>query len=137
MTRRCGPAWCARWPKIFSKSKKLATAVARLFEDRPDVEIRCGDCREVLADDAPFDLVFMDAVAWQLLPPEAWDDVVEQVKIGGIIVMDDLKPVAQWPDDWEEHVDRNREFALHNPRVAGAEVQTTATESALIVTRRS
>jgi predicted O-methyltransferase YrrM len=116
--------------------ERLATAAARLFEDHPNVEVRLGDCREALAHEEPFDLVFMDAVAWELLLPEAWDAIVETVKIGGMIVVDDLTPVAQWPGEWDEMIDRKREFALHNSRVVGSEVQTTPTESALIVTRR-
>lgn len=115
---------------------RLAEAVTALFRELPNVEIRQGDCREVLAGEPPFDLVFMDAVAWELLPPESWDAVLETVKVGGMIVFDDLKPIEQWPAEWSEQVDRKREFALHNPRVQGAEVQTSATESALIVTRR-
>ncbi len=76
---------------------RLAEAAAGLFRELPNVEIRQGDCREVLSGEPPFDLVFMDAVAWELLPPESWDDVVDAVKVGGIIVLDDLKPVDSGP----------------------------------------
>jgi len=74
----------------------LARATAEQFRDHPNVEIREGDCMEVMADEAP---------------PE------------------------RWPADWDDLVDRKREFAFHNPRVLGAEVRTTPTEVALVVTR--
>jgi hypothetical protein len=57
------------------------------------------------------------------------------VKVGGQIVMDDLTPVDLWPAHWSDFVDRKREFAFANPRVAGAEVRTTPATAALIVTR--
>jgi predicted O-methyltransferase YrrM len=112
-----------------------ARLAAGLFEDLPNVEIRTGDCVEVLADRAPFDLLFADAGARDLLQPEHWDRVTEWVTIGGTLVFDDLKPLEQWPREWWGQVDRKRAFAFHNPRVRSAEIRTTATEVALLVTR--
>jgi predicted O-methyltransferase YrrM len=114
---------------------RLARAAAELFRERPDVEIREGDCLEVLADEAPFDLLFADAGARQLLDPSHWDALTQMVKVGGILVFDDLKPLELWPPEWGEQVDRKREFAFHNPRVVAAEVRTTPSEASLIVTR--
>ena len=113
----------------------LARAAAELFADHPNVRILPGDCTVVLAAEPPFDLVFMDAGAREMLDPERWDEFVETVRVGGMIVFDDLKPVEQWPPEWDDLVDRKRELAYHNSRVIGAEVRTTATEVALIVTR--
>ena len=110
-------------------------AAAGLFADRPDVEIRTGDWREVMRHDGPFDLLFMDAIPAPDLEPGRWDFMTELVKVGGQIVMDDLTPVEQWPAGWGSFVDPKREFAFANPRVVGVEVRPVPTMSALIVTR--
>lgn len=112
-----------------------AKEVAKLFVDYPDVEIRMGDWHEVMSPNEPYDLLFMDATPRGDLVPAKWDAFVDLIKIGGQIVMDDLIPVELWPPDWDEIIDAKREFAFANPRVVGAEVRTTATTSALIVTR--
>jgi predicted O-methyltransferase YrrM len=88
-----------------------------------------------MSPNEPYDLLFMDAMPRQDLVPSKWDSVVELVKIGGQIIMDDLIPVELWPPDWDEIVDGKREFAFTNPRVIGTEVRTTSKTSALIVTR--
>lgn len=113
----------------------LARAAAELFRELPNVEIRAGDCAEVLADEPPFDLVFVDAGARDSLDPQNWDRITEWICVGGLIVFDDLTPMELWPAEWTDLVDRKREFAFHNPRVLGAEVRTTATQAALVITR--
>lgn len=112
-----------------------ASAVAQLFADRDDVEIRAGDWHAVMATDGPYDLLFMDAMPRADLQPSNWDAVTELVKIGGQIVMDDLVPIEFWPAEWESNTDLKREFAFANPRVIGVEVRTTPTTSAVVVTR--
>ncbi|MCC6569036.1 MAG: class I SAM-dependent methyltransferase [Anaerolineales bacterium] len=114
----------------------LATAVTELFKDYPNVEIKIGDCNEVMSPDQPYDLLFVDAMPrGKLLDPSNWDSLVDLIKIGGQIVMDDLTPVEQWLPEWNDIVDAKREFAFTNHRVAGVEVRTTQTTSALIITR--
>lgn len=70
-----------------------------------------------------------------MLPPHNWDRITEWVRVGGLIVFDDLKPVESWPPEWRGQVDRRREFAFHSPRVQAAEVRATATEVALVIAR--
>ena len=113
----------------------LAAAVAELFTDYSNVVIRVGDWHNVMRADAPYDLLFMDAGIRADLEPGNWDALTELVTIGGKIVMDDLTPIELWPTDWENTTDRKREFAFANPRVVGAEVRTTPTTTALIMTR--
>jgi len=112
-----------------------AREVAKLFVDYPDVEIRVGDWHDVMSLNEPYDLLFMDAMPRGDLVPSKWDTVIEFVKIGGQIIMDDLTPVELWPPDWDEIIDAKRELAFANPSVVGTEVRTTPTTSALIVTR--
>lgn len=114
---------------------RLAQAASELFQDYGNVDIRAGDWLAVLADEAPFDLFFMDAGTRRHLDPGNWDNFTEMVNIGGQIVFDDLAPLELWPPAWDDLVDLKREFAFHNPRVVGTEVRTTATQAALIVTR--
>jgi hypothetical protein len=88
-----------------------------------------------MSPNEPYDLLFMDATPRGDLLPDKWDSVVDLIKIGGQIMMDDLIPVELWPLEWDEIIDSKREFAFANPRIVGTEVRTTATTSALIVTR--
>jgi predicted O-methyltransferase YrrM len=113
----------------------FSTAVAQLFADYPNVEIRTGDWHDKMSPNEPYDLLFMDAMPRGDLVPSKWDSMVELIKIGGQTVMDDLTPVELWPSDWDEIIDSKREFAFSNPRVFGTEVRTTTRTSALIVTR--
>ena len=114
----------------------LATAVTELFKDYPNVEIKTGDWHKVMNPNEPYDLLFMDAMPrGELLNPSNWNALVDVIKIGGQIVMDDLTPVEQWLPEWNDIVDAKREFAFANPRVVGVEVQTTQTTTALIITR--
>jgi predicted O-methyltransferase YrrM len=113
----------------------LAVAVAELFADYSNIDIRAGDWHKVMRTDAPYDLLFMDAGIRADLEPANWEALTELIKIGGQIVMDDLTPIELWPTNWDNITDRKREFAFANPRVVGAEVRTTPTTTALIVTR--
>lgn len=106
---------------------ELADQSSRLFRELPAVEIRSGD--------EPYDLLFTDATFRTGFDPSNWNNIIELVKVTGQIVMDDSHPVDLWPPEWDDLVDAKREFALRNPRVAGAEIRTTATKAALIATR--
>jgi predicted O-methyltransferase YrrM len=136
-----GTAWIAsglqRGATLLSVEidRDRAAAVGELFAERPDVEIRAGDWQEVLSGRPPFDLLFMDVGVRQYLKRERWAEVLELVSVGGLILFDDLAPMELWPPEWDDLVDLKREFAFHNPRVVSAEVRTTATQVALLVTR--
>lgn len=125
--------------KLFSAeiNEQMVSRTRKLFANFPNVEIRQGDCFEVMKDEMPFDLLFLDTGIRQLLNPEKWDTFTEMVKVGGKIVFNDLMPVELWPPDWDELVDPKREFAYRNPKVIGTEIRTTATQVAIIATRVS
>jgi predicted O-methyltransferase YrrM len=125
--------------RLFSaeKDRNLVTRTRKLFEKYPNVDIRQGDCFEVLQDEMPFDLLFSDVGIRQVLKPENWDTFTEMVNVGGKIVFDDLLPIELWPPAWDDLVDEKREFAYRNPRIIGTEIRTTSSQVAIIVTRIS
>jgi predicted O-methyltransferase YrrM len=112
-----------------------AAAVQELFQDNPNVVIKVGDWQEILTGEPPFDLLFMDVGVQRYLNREQWAEVLALVRIGGQIIFDDLAPIDLWPREWDDLVDLKREFAFHNSQVVSAEVRTTATQVALLVTR--
>jgi predicted O-methyltransferase YrrM len=116
-------------------NEQLVHRVSELFVEYTNVEIRPGDCFEVLAEEMPFDLLFMDSGVRDYLVEKNWDEVIEMVKVGGKIVFDDLGPLELWPSEWDDLIDQKREFAFNNSRVVGTEVRITATQVAIIVTR--
>ena len=125
--------------RLFSAEvdEKLVSRTKALFTKYPNVDIRHGDCFEVLQDEMPFDLLFIDVGIRQVMNPETWDQFTEMVRISGKIVFDDLLPLELWPPDWDDLIDVKREFAYRNPRVIGTEVRTTPSQVAIIATRVS
>ena len=112
-----------------------ANAVKELFGHHPNIEICSGDWHSTMDMNRPFDLLFLDAAPRKDLEYGNWDKMIQYVKIGGQIVMDDLIPIEQWPPEWKSNVDMKREFALTNPRAIGVEIRTTAKTSAVILAR--
>src|SRR5436190_14090692 len=81
---------------------RLAAAASQLLAGDPRVEVLAGDAREVLAARAPFDLLFADG-GWR--DPAGLATLVDLVRIGGQVVMDDvtpslaLPPGSPWPEN--------------------------------------
>ena len=138
-----GTAWLIHGLSASSKlisaeiDEKLVARTKELFAKYPNVEIRQGDCFEVMKGEMPFDLLFLDTGIRKVLIPENCDKFTEMVKVGGKIVFDDLLPIELWLPDWDDLVDEKREFAFKNSRVIGTEVRTTAAQVAIIATRVS
>ena len=76
--------------KLFSaeKDENLVSRMKVLFAGYSNVVIRQGDCFEVLKNEMPFDLLFLDVGIRQVLMPENWDTFTKMVRIGGKIVFD-------------------------------------------------
>lgn len=91
---------------MYSRSGKTIVARTKeLFAEYPNVEIRQGDCFEVMQNEMPFDLLFIDTGIRHLLTPENYNRITEMVKVGGKIVFDDLLPIELWLSDWDDLVD--------------------------------
>jgi len=118
--------------------RELAEGAAAFFVNQPAIEIRCGTWEHVLSPVEPFDLLFFDADAQAVLADKrGCDRILDLVKIGGTIVMDDLFPIEMWPEEWKGTTDHKREFCLCNARIAGLEVRTSGTTVSVIGTKLS
>jgi predicted O-methyltransferase YrrM len=116
--------------------RTLADGAAAFFATWPNVEIRAGEWEHLLPSAGPFDLLFFDANAQQVLSQrQTWDRVVDLLTIGGTIMMDDLVPIEMWPAEWRGMTDYKREFCLCNSRIAGAEVRTSPRTVSVVGTR--
>jgi predicted O-methyltransferase YrrM len=121
-----GAAWIAngmdaRSRLISVEIDEIRAAEARqLMEADARVEILTGQWEELLPPYAPFDLVFVDSgYSRQLEVEAAANFLLDVVRVGGLLVLDDLTPELEVASS---DLDPKREFAFHNPRVIGAEM---------------
>ncbi len=108
-----------------------AASVATLFRDRPNIRVLHGDWHDILAH-GPFDLLFVDA------SPAKYDEpavVVELLRTGGLVVLDDLTPEEYWPSEWRDQPDVVRQFWLNDERLSATEMLTTPRTAAILATR--
>ncbi len=101
---------------------ELAAAAAELLAGDEHARVLVGDWREVLPQEAPFDLLFADGGK-----AKAHEEIVGLLATGGTLVLDDLTPGRAGPDPV-------RELWLGHPRVAAVEVQVSLREAVLMVT---
>ncbi|MDR2987761.1 MAG: class I SAM-dependent methyltransferase, partial [Nocardiopsaceae bacterium] len=114
---------------------RLAAAAARLLAGDPRVEVLTGDAREVLAPRGPFDLLFADG-GWR--DPAGLATLVDLVRVGGRLVMDDVTPaLARPPGPESPEPDVKRQLFFGDPRLISAEVVLPDLRNSLLVgTRR-
>ncbi|MGW6545970.1 O-methyltransferase [Streptomyces massasporeus] len=111
------------------RDEELARRAAGVFADDGSVSVLTGDWR-LLEPHAPFDVFFCDG--------GKRDDpgrVVELLAPGGILILDDFTPSAEWPPRFEGEVDELRLFYLTHPELDATEVLTTPTSSAVVAAR--
>jgi predicted O-methyltransferase YrrM len=94
-----------------------AHAATEVFADDPRVRVLHDDAATALPRYAPFDLLFADG---------RWPDrssLVDLLRVGGRVVMDDVTPVAALPPDSPfRSSDPKRDFFFANPRLVSAEI---------------
>jgi predicted O-methyltransferase YrrM len=114
---------------------RLAAAASRLLAADPRVEVLTGDAREVLARRGPFDLLFADG-GWR--DPAGLATLVDLVRVGGRVVMDDVTPaLARPPGPASPEPDVKRQLFFGDPRLISAEVVLPDLRNSLLVgTRR-
>lgn len=110
---------------------QLAKLVQQLFADKSNVRALLGDWRDLLIYD-PFDLLFADGGKAKVTEPQT---LITALKLGGLILLDDLTPEEYWPPEWHGRTDPIREFWLKDPRIAAIEIRVTARNSVILATR--
>lgn len=104
-----------------------AAAAQELFAEDENVRVLEADWREVMAAEAPFDLLFYDGGGKQR-PDLDGEAVVGLLAPGGTVVLDDLTPGRPGPDPV-------RAFWLGHPRLVAAELTLSPTMAAIIAVR--
>lgn len=107
-----------------------ARAAAALFADDPRVRVLHGDANRLALEYGPYDLLFADG---------GWRDrsaLVDLLRPGGRVVMDDVTPIAALPPDSEfrEH-DPKREF-FADERLVSAEIVLPDLRNSMLVGTR-
>ncbi len=117
-----------------------ATAVQQLLQPVPNARVIQGDWHNIL-EHGPFDLLFVDAAPAKASPGEGvnreMERIVRAMRIGGVIVMDDLSPEEYWPEEWRGRPDPVRKVWLNDARLTATEVLTTPRTTAILATRLS
>jgi len=118
-----------------------AAAARGIFTDQPNVQIVHGDWR-MIVEHGPFDLLFVDAGDAKASPDEpvekaaaAAETILRALRLGGMMVMDDLGPEDYWPEELRGRPDPLREFWLNDTRLKATEVLTTSRTVAIMATR--
>lgn len=109
-----------------------ADAARRFLGGRSEIEIVCADWRTIL-DRGPFELVFTDVPDAKVVGGDA---VIAATKPGGLIGIDDLTPLDQWPEEWRGQPDDVRDFWFGASGVEAVEVRTAITEAVILAVRR-
>jgi predicted O-methyltransferase YrrM len=104
-----------------------AAAARELFAEDENVRVLEADWHEVMAAEAPFDLLFYDGGGKQR-PDLDGEAVVGLLAPGGTVVMDDLTPGRTGPDPV-------REFWLGHPRLAAVELTLSPSMAAIVAVR--
>lgn len=113
-----------------------AAASAELFADDPRITVLHGDAGEVLPPHGPFDLLFVDGGRYGT-DTDAFAALVDLVRVGGRIAMDDVTPVIALPEGSPyRDYDPKREAILGSRRLRGAELVLPDLRNSLLVGTR-
>jgi predicted O-methyltransferase YrrM len=108
-----------------------AAAARDLFAGDTRVTVLTGDARAVLGPYAPFDLLFADG-GWR--DPAGLASLVDLVRAGGRVVMDDVTPVP--PGSPAPAGDVKRKLFFGDPRLLSVEVVLPDLRNSLLVGTR-
>lgn len=102
--------------------QERAAAAAELLADDPGATVLQGDWQDVLAAEAPLDLLFADGGR-----AKYHEELVGLLSPGGMLVLDDLTPGYGDPDPV-------RELWLAHPRLVAVELQVSPREAVIVGT---
>jgi predicted O-methyltransferase YrrM len=132
-----GTAWMV---SALSPSARLVTieldatraeAAQNLFAPYPNVQVLQGDWHELLSH-GPFDLLFVDGGSAKREEPEI---VLDALRPGGLVVLDDLWPEGNEPLESRGKADSVRDYWLNTRRLAATEVLTSPAMAVILATR--
>ncbi|MFX4270991.1 O-methyltransferase [Propionibacteriaceae bacterium Y1685] len=109
----------------------LAHGVMDLFADR-DIEVIHADWK-ILAEHAPFSLLFIDASTAADSPRE---DVIDLLGPDGIVVLDDFTPCSHWPPMTDGRVDTLRQEWLSDERFTSVDVMVADDAAVVVAVKR-
>lgn len=112
-----------------------ATAVGALFAGDPRVSVVHSDWHTVEPPRGGACLLFADAGLRREIHPPAWDEIVDLLDIGGLLVFDDLTPPGG-PTLLDNEEDKRR-FVFGHPRLRGVEVAVSGESSVLVAARHA
>jgi len=83
------------------------------------VQLICGDINELIPTLGTFDLIFPDAPAgkWTGL-----DRTISSLRPRGVLVVDDLIPKPDQPEEWNRYLARTQEKLLSHPDLVTVEI---------------
>ncbi len=102
--------------------EQRAAEAAELFADDDNATVLQGDWQEVLAEEAPFDLLFADGGR-----SKYDEELLGLLAPGGTLFLDDLTPSYADPDPL-------RELWLEHPRLIAVELQISPREAVIVGT---
>lgn len=108
-----------------------AAAARELFGSLPRVRTLTGDWR-VFLPRGPFDLLFVDAADAKRRDPAL---VIDALRPGAMVVLDDFSPKGHEPPDLRGKPDRVRESWLRHPRLLATEVSVSGSMVAILASR--
>lgn len=114
------------------RNQQRAEAAAALFAHDPRIAVRACDWRE-LATDRPFDLLVLDG-GGQGKGEEPPLDPGDWLRLGGLLVVDDVTPLRAWPPIHDGRPDSARLFWLQHPRLRAAEIRVTPSAATIVAT---
>lgn len=127
------PADCVLITTEIDPARAAAAAGVLAADDR--VQVRTGDWESLLPSHAPFDLIFADS---GIRDQQRFAGLVDMLKPGGRIVMDDLTPVAALPlDSPLRDRDPKRDLFATEDRLLWTEVVLTDLRDSLLVGTRT
>ena len=103
-----------------------------LVEGFPNTAVLCADWRAILAY-GPFALLFVDGGDAKQQPSL----LLNVLRPGGLIVMDDFTPEEHWPPEWCGRPDALRAAWLDRTDVIATELLVTPTSAVILVTKKA
>ena len=115
--------------------ESLARAARELLAADPRIEVITGDALRVMPSRGPFDLLFADS---GVRDHDSFAALVNSLRIGGRIVMDDVTPERMLPPDSPlRAIDIKRQFFSSEPHLVSTEVVLPDLENSLLVGTRT